>query len=378
MLDLAFKNISRQRTRTLLTIIGIIIGIAAIVSLGSISEGINTYIQGSMELTAGKIMVQQKGSGGYMTGFSGSDLTDEQLDSIKDLSGVKDVAPMNLYFQGGFAEFGGESQIYVVGIDPEKSEYFTGENVELYDGRIIEKGESDVVTIGKTIADSNDYTVGDYVTVKEKEFEIVGIIEELENAQIDSSIVANIEDVQDLQDIDTYQLIYVVPEDIRDSERIAEDVEDIDENLEAITSVDLARQAGEMIGQIRLFTFGIGGIAAVVGGLGVLNTMIMAVLERRREFGVLKAIGATRRFILTQILTEASMISLLGGVVGVILGLIGSVGMAALFGGGLVPIVTPALIGGSLIFALMLGLIGGIYPAQKATNIDPVEALRYE
>jgi putative ABC transport system permease protein len=163
------------------------------------------------------------------------------------------------------------------------------------------------------------------------------------------------------------------------TEQIAEDIEDTDDDYSALTSQELARQAGAIVDQVRIFTFGIGAIAAIVGGLGVMNTMIMAVMERRREIGVMKAIGATNRRVLSQILAESAMISLLGGAGGILLGLIGAVLLSNFIGGGqITATVTPGLALTGLSFALFLGVIGGLYPARKAAGVDPVEALRYE
>ncbi|MBL7206077.1 MAG: ABC transporter permease [Candidatus Aenigmarchaeota archaeon] len=377
MIDFAFKNITRQRTRTILTTLGIIIGIAAIVALGSISEGINQYITASLELSAGKIIIQQRGSGGFQGGFAGSDITDDDLEELGSIDGVKEIVPMNLYFSMGRGMSFGPGMV-IAGIDPERSEFLVGENIEMHEGREMEGGETGVMMLGFVFAEQRDLGVGDYFELKDMEFEIIGILEKIENPNVDDSASVNIVDIQELMGVDTYQMAYVVPFDIRDAEAIAEEIENSYEKLSATTPVELARQVGEIITQIRLFTLGIGGIAAVVGGLGVLNTMIMAVLERRREIGVMKAIGATKRRILMQILTESAMISLIGGALGLAIGALVVFGIVLASGGQLPAQVTPGLAAGSMIFALMLGIVGGVYPSIKAANLDPVEALRYE
>lgn len=376
MIDLAFKNIKRQKSRTALTVLGIVIGIAVIVTLGSFAEGINTFFQSTLELSAGKVMVQQKGAGSFQSGFSGSDITEEQLETIMNIDGVKEVVPVNFYIEAGMG-FGTVEKV-VVGIDPEKSQYLVGENIGMYEGRELEDDDTNSIILGKNLAESRGLAVGDFMAIKDTEFEVIGIIELANNANVDDSAVTHIRDLQDAMGIDTYQMLYVVPEDVGEVEMIAEGIMDEDENLGAITSKDFARIASQVVDQIRLFMFGMGAIAAVVGGLGVLNTMIMAVLERRKEIGVMKAIGATRRKVLMQILTESMLMSMLGGLVGILLGGLGALGLIMATEGAIPVAVTPGLAASGLMFALVLGAVGGIYPAWQASKVDPVEALRYE
>ncbi len=377
MIDIAYKNIMRQKSRTAFTVLGIIIGIAVIVALGSFAEGINSFFQSTFEISAGKIMVQQEGAGSFQTGFSGSDITDEQIEKIMDIDGVKDVAPMNFYIESEGLGFG-MPDMMVVGIDPEKSHYFIGENIGMYSGKKLEESDTNVMMIGKNMADEKNIGVGDFIAIKDMEFEVIGIIELTNNNQIDNNIITNIRDLKEAMGIDTYQMLYIIPEDVKDAERIAEDITDADETLAAITSKDFARVASNVVNNIRLFMFGIGAIAAFVGGLGVLNTMIMAVMERRREIGVMKAIGASNRKVLMQILTESVLISLFGGLIGLLLGGVGALILVMATGGEIPATITIGLAASSMAFALLLGVLGGIYPAWEAAKIDPVEALRYE
>lgn len=374
MLDLAYKNIMRQRTRTILTALGIVIGIGAIVALGSVAEGIDATIQSGLQLTAGKITVTEKDSGFF--GFMGK-LTDEDLEVVESVGGIKDAVPILIYIEGGM---GFQSYDWVaVGIDPSKGEYFVGENIGMYEGRAIEEGETGVAEVGKTFAETHNIDVGDFWTIKNEDFEIVGIIEKTDISDVDTSIMVPFDDLMSATDSDSYQMIYVIPDDVRDTERIAADIEDASERLSAMTSLEMARQTEQIVNQIRVFTFAIGAIAALVGGLGVMNTMIMSVMERRREIGVMKAIGATNGMVLRQILTESALISLGGGIGGIIIGLIGSFVVSGIFGGGQIQaIVTPGLALTGLGFALFLGVVGGLYPARKASMVDPVVALRYE
>jgi putative ABC transport system permease protein len=372
MIDLAFKNITRQKSRTILTVLGILIGIGAIVALGSIAEGIDAAVQSGLELTAGKITVTEKDAG--MFGFFG-ELDDEDIAVLETVGGIKDIVPILIYLPG-LDMFSGPSE-QVIGIDPTKGDLFVGENAEYEEGRGIDEGETGVVVIGITVSRNKNLGAGDFYEIEEEEFEIVGVLEETGISDIDIGIMLDFYDLRDVLETDTFQMIYVIPDDVQDTERVADDIEDSSERFDALTSEELARQAGMIVNQIRGMTFAIGAIAALVGGLGVMNTMIMAVMERRREIGVMKAIGATNGMVLRQILTESALISVIGGFGGIFLGILGALALGGLFAGA-TAIVTPGLALTGLLFALFLGLAGGFYPARKASKLDPVEALRYE
>ncbi|HLD56952.1 MAG TPA: ABC transporter permease [archaeon] len=380
MIDFALKNITRYRARTFLTVLGIVIGIAAIVALGSISEGVNTSIQSSLNVLGGKIMVQSSGSGGFAAGFAGSEITDEQVAAIESVDGIKEAVPTIFFLDTtqGLGD-GQRPQQFVVGVDPSKLEVFVSQEIEAEDGRKLEEGDSGVILLGNGLAKITGLETGDTYSLKDEEdFEVVGVLEKSNNLQIDNSAIVPIKDLQDILKKDSYQVVFVIPENVENSENIVEDIEDVDEDLQALASTDIARQAGEISGRIRFFTLGVGAIAAVVGGLGVMNTMIMAVLERRREIGVLKALGATKRKVMVQFLLEASVISVLGGVVGVAVGFGASFFMGSISNFSITPVVSLQLVLGSLLFALVLGLVGGLYPSWKAARLDPVEALRYQ
>jgi putative ABC transport system permease protein len=377
MIDLAFKNIKRNRTRTIITVVGIMIGVSMIVALGSFAEGINVFFQSTLEFSAGKVTVQQSGAGGFQSGFAGSDITDEQIATLEAIDGIKEVVPINFYMEGGGMSFGGPATV-VVGMDPDNSDIFIGESIGLYSGREIESDDSGYIMVGKGFAEDRDLVVGDSVLLKDTEYEVLGILELSNNANVDGSAMITMQDMQDLLDSDTYSLLYVVPDDIRETERIADDIEDEDETLAAITDKEFARTAADVVNQIRLVMFGMGSISVVAAGLMIFNTMIMAVLERRKEIGVMKAIGATTWSVLRQIITESMLIGLIGGIVGLGLGTLGAVGLVIITDGGIPATVTPGLAVSGILFAVILGAGFGAYPAWQASRVDPVNALRYE
>lgn len=376
MLDLAFKNITRQRTRTFLTVLGIILGIGAVVALGSISEGLNRQVSRNLELNAGKIIVTEAGSSGFFTGFSGSELTDEDVETISGVTGVKEVVPQ-LYYWESLEPFAGPPWV-AIGIEPEKQEFFSGQSIVVEEGRELEDGDGEVIVAGKDFSEEYNMQVGDFFPLAETEVEVVGILERSGISDIDGNFIMPLDALQGITDQDTFPVVYVIPEDLRDTEFLGERIEDADEELDALSSTDIARQAAEIVGQISIFTLGIGAVAALVGGLGIMNTMIMSVLERKREIGVMKAIGATRRTIILHFLTEAFLMAALGGIIGILFGIAASQLLGSIIGFFQGAVITAQLVGGSFLFALVLGLAGGAYPAWKAASLDPVEALRYE
>lgn len=376
MIDLAFKNIRRQKTRSFLTVLGIVIGIAAVVALGSISEGLNQQVSSNLELNAGKIVITQQGSSGAFTGFSGSELTDEQVDEIAAVSGVKEVVPQ-VYYWETLNPFEGPEWV-AIGITPSKAEFFAGESIQVEEGRELDDSDDTAIVIGRNFADRYLLEVGDFFTVKDVDMEIVGVFELSGVPDIDNNFIIPLEALQDLTGVDTFPVVYAIPDDLRETEILAERIEDQNEEFDALTSTDIARQASEIVGQISIFTIGIGAVAALVGGLGIMNTMIMSVLERRREIGVMKAIGATRRQILLHFMTEAFLIAAIGGLIGIVFGVVAAGALGSIIGFFRISYISAELLIGGFAFAIILGLVGGFYPSWKAASMDPVEALRYE
>lgn len=377
MYDLAVKNVFRQRQRTFLTLVGIAVGIAAIIALGSVAEGIDSMINEELQMIAGKIIVYEEGAG-MADFYMSSNLTYDDAATIASLNGVDRVIPLIFHMDEGIDMMDMANYVSVIGIDPDDVEALVGENIGMESGERMGSNDMDVAMIGLTASEILDVEVGDYVEVNDLEYMVVGIFEETGVSDIDNSIILHITELQNSLETDSFQMMYVLPEDITQVDEVADEIEDADERFVTLSGADMARQMDEMVGQLRFYTTGLGAIAAVVGGLGVMNTMIMSVMERRKEIGLMKAIGATNNLIIRQILLESAVLSLMGGFVGVVLGLLGALVIGSLLGGLFAAIVTPGLAATGIGFALFLGFLGGLYPAKQATTLDPVETLRYE
>lgn len=375
LIDLAIKNILRQKTRTILTVVGILIGIAAVVALGSISEGMKSMMNQEMQFLGGTIMVSSKGSSGLMFGGGGSEISKYDLANFEDFSGVKQVVPYVMKM--GQIQIGQGSPVEIIGIRSEDVDYFKSKGTELDSGRLIETGDTYQALIGYKYAEDNGLGIGDTVEVKKDSYEVVGIIEKTDT-NMDNSIILPLETMMTTYNIENYQSAFLIPEDLSKIQDVADDLKSSFDDFEFTTSSDITKQMSRIIDMISVFTIGISSIAAIVGGLGVVNTMIMSVLERKREIGIMKAIGATKKYILTEILLESVIISLIGGILGLLVGGVGSYSLRFVLSGLTEAKVTIPLAVGGLSFAVLLGLVGGFYPAWSAAKLDPIEAIRYE
>ncbi|MBD3155107.1 MAG: FtsX-like permease family protein [Candidatus Aenigmarchaeota archaeon] len=380
MLDMALRNVFRQKARTALTVLGVMIGIAAVVALGSLSEGLRVQITKNLEQASGIVTVTEKSDQGLFVGMTSSELSQETVDEIMSIDGVRDATPV--VYEVGYLDdesLGfGQPTLFESGVNPEDIELFTTEGAILDEGEVLEEGDTDYAMIGYTISEDLDLEVGDIVTVEERDFIIKGVYEEFGDPGLDSGIIIPIEIAQELFERDTYSAVIIYPEDLDEVETLANDIEDSIDGVSAFTTAEFAKQIQGIVDQIGFFTIGIAAISAIVGGLGVMNTMIMSVMERRREIGVLKAIGATNSYVLRMILIESAIISLIGGLIGLGIGYLGSNALSFLTGGQAEGIVTIRLAVYSLVFALFLGIVGGLYPANRASKLSPVEALKYE
>jgi len=379
LLDLALKSIMRSKTRSFLTTFGIVIGITAIVALGSISEGLRKQISDALQQASGQIIVYEESNQPIFVAMTASRLSEDKVEEIENINGIKESARYLMdfsYLEGD--QYLGQPDLYINGIDPEQESLLVTENAELEEGETLESGDTYSATIGHDLAEALDVEVGDTIEVKEEIFVIKGIYKKFGDPGLDSGVLIPIDVAFDLLDTEECSGIILYPEDIEDVEEITEYIEENIDDVSALSTEEAASTISGIIDQVQVFTIGIAGISAIVGGLGVLNTMIMSIMERKREIGIMKAVGATNNCILQQILTESVIITFFGGLAGIILGSLGAYSLRFVNAVLESAAVTPNLAIGSLIFSVFLGLIGGFYPAWKASKLDPIEAIRYE
>jgi putative ABC transport system permease protein len=399
-IKMAYRNIKKRKLRTFLTLLGIVIAVMTIFVLISVSLGLQNAVEEQFRLLGtDKFFIQSRGQlAGPGTGGAVM-LTKEDVDVIKKINGVKDVS----FWSAAPAKIELSDEIRytnVVGIDLDTIDLFieTG-SYKAIEGRVLKKGDLGIVMIGSQYKFNNflgkEVEVGDRILINDKqEFRVKGILSSVGNPPDDRLIYMNLDDFRVLFNIPKRIDAIVVQVDNEDDLRtISDSVErkllkfrGLDEDtidFTILTPEELLETIGVVLNIITAFLLGVAAISLVVGGIGIANTMYTSVLERTKEIGVMKSIGATNFTVLSIFLVESALLGIIGGIVGVGLGfgvswLIEYIAVNQL-GTTLLRTVTPFyLILGSLIFAAIVGSISGGLPAYRASRIIPVEALRYE
>jgi len=396
--NLAVENITHRRVRSWLTILGIVIGIAAVVALVSLGQGLQyTVDQQFVKIGSDKITIQSKGS----TGFGGSSdknrLVQKDLDTVRRANGVFMAAER--YVNVAKVEFNGKTKYLAIqGIALDETRLLMDET-GLYDaefGRTLKQGDNNKILIGpelaKDITFGRQINVNDKLTINGEKFQVVGIIKTGGNPGVSGGIFMPLDTTRTLfNDQETISMIMAKTNPGADIDKVIANIEkdlrrerNVKEGKEDFTVQSTKKFIESFLvifNVITVLLVGLASISLLVGAIGIANTMYTAVLERNREIGIMKSIGAKNSDILTIFLIESALIGLIGGVIGVIIGAgiakIAEIAIAAFLGPGFFQIFLPWwLLLGAAGFAVLIGTLSGILPAKQAASMNPVDALR--
>ena len=397
--SLAFNNLRRRKLRSWLTMIGIFIGIAAVVALMSLGQGLQNAVTEQFEmLGSDKIIIQPKGMGPPGSAGASLKLTSKDLRVIENVRGIEKAS--GYLIKQGQATFKGEVGIgFSSGITAEDfEEWVAMDLMTVQDGRILKDGDKFKTVVGYNHVYGNNWErkmeIGSTVEIEGYDFKVVGVMEKIGNPIDDSLFYVPKEVLREMLDAgdEESQILAKVAEGF-DVETVADTVErklrqsrgekEGDETFNVQTSEQLLESFSTIFGVIQAVLVGIAGISLVVGGIGIMNTMYTAVIERTKEIGTMKAVGARNSDILYIFLFEAGLLGLVGGAIGVAIGY--GLGKTAEFmasqalGTDLLQAAFPlTLIFGALAFSFVVGALAGVTPAYQASKLKPADALRYE
>ena len=413
---MALRALRANKLRAALTMLGIIIGVSAVITLVSVGRGVERYIGDAFGSIGTDLLFVLPGSpketssgppsqvlqGNVVIGPS---LSLKDVEALKDARRVPDVAIIAPEVRTVASAAVGSKVIqpFVSGVEPEYTEARSWNTVE---GRFISDGDmtsrARVAVIGQTVIKElfpeGKYPIGETIKISQQPYKVIGVLEgkggslggDLDN-QIFVPLTTAHNELYPLRNRagePVVSFMYVLPRAGANRTDITEEITTVlrdrhninyrdEDDFSVYSQADFLAAFGAIIGAVTVFLSAIAAISLIVGGIGIMNIMLVTVTERTHEIGLRKAVGAKRRDILAQFLIEAMALSLVGGVIGIIIGASGALAI-----GKLVENFTPTVAPGSVLmavgFSAAVGLFFGLYPAWRASRLNPIEALRFE
>ena len=396
---MAWASLIANKMRSILTMLGIIIGVAAVIALVSIGNGVKQDIQNSISSLGSNLLMVMPGaprtpgvrpSQGSMKSLKVSD-----YQAISKLDGVKAASP---YTANSYVTIY-QSKNWTTTVSGVSSNFQDVNNWTMAEGRFISsknvENRERVAVVGQTVVKNlfaGEDPVGKEIRVKNIPFRVIGVLNSKGNGTMGNDqdgviFIPYTTAMERVEGVDYLRMVYVVASDDNGIDRLQSDIENLlrvrhsikDTNLDDFNIQNMKSIMETMeqtTGTLTLFLGAVAAISLVVGGIGIMNIMLVSVTERTREIGIRKALGATYFVIVTQFLIEAVVISLMGGLIGIALGIGASklIGLAS----GMSTVISVPTIVLSFAFSMAIGLVFGIYPARKAAKLNPIDALHYE
>lgn len=397
---ISLVSIGKNKLRTFLTVLGVVIGVASVISLISLGEGFRSEIVSEIEGIGSNTMLVVPGEVDTSSAsFSGSSvfgdevLTRDDLEKLKDGLGDRVVSVSGVVLTSGRVESDGEVfNSFIIGTD---EQYIFGESVEVEKGRFINQRDVDrddtVVFLGNKIAKDffgSRNPIDQKILVEGKKYTVVGVAEDSGTVSLGPNFNEAVyipyttaqkfvkkDEVFDRFSIDAGSSVNV-EKTKSEVERILQKNHGGAKDFTVFTQKEILSVVDSVIEILTIFLASIGSISLLVGGIGIMNIMLVSVTERTREIGIRKALGATNREIRNQFLTEALVISALGGGIGILISAIGLYAASIASGFNLFVTFNSALLAFTVSF--VVGIFFGVFPAVRASKLDPIEALRYE
>jgi putative ABC transport system permease protein len=366
------RNLLRRGVRTVLTVCGLAIGVSAVESLLGIAWGFEQSFMTIYESKGIDLVVVKAGVGDRLT----SNLDETLVTKIRDIPGVKTVVG-SLTDVVSFDE-ANLSSVLVNGWAPD-SLLFRG--IRILNGRGLVKGDGKVAMLGRVLALNLKKTTGDAIQVSGEPFQVIGVYES-DSLFENGGLIVPLTELQRMMgrvgDVSGF-VVSAASNSARDLEALGKRIEAKIPGVAAVPARDFV-QGDNQIRLVKTMAWATSGIAMILGSLGVLNTMMMAVFERTREIGILRALGWKRVRVLKLLLGEAAALGIVGALIGSALGYVGVKAvsfypMASIFIASNLP---PAVVGLGFLLGVGLSIVGGFYPALRAAALEPTEALRHD